>query len=103
MSISGTLRRHGRIFLIGGNNSVGGFAPGTDCCRPHPLLHGAQLAVETRLLASVPGDRPPLRLLRRHADHGQDFSQTGEHTVQAVVSQENREILFIRRKLTADR
>ena len=85
MSISGTLRRYGGISIILGDGSVGRLAPGADYCRPHPLLCSAKLVVEIRSPAPVPGDRSPVWLFRRDADHGQDFPQTGEYT-QAVVS-----------------
>ena len=73
MSISGTLRRYGRISVIIGYRSVGGLEPGADCRRSRPLLCSAQLAVESRPYSAVPGDRRPVRVLRSHADHGENF------------------------------
>ena len=79
MSISGTVHRHGTHFSIG-YSSMGGVEPGADFRRCRPMFRFAKLAMALRPPSFVPGDRRPVRLLRRDADHGQDFPETSEYT-----------------------
>lgn len=84
MSISGTVHRHGTHFGIG-YSSMGGVEPGADFRRSRPLLCFAKLAVALRSHTAVSGDRCPLRLLHRDADHGQDFPETSKCASEAVI------------------
>jgi len=72
MSISGTVHRDETHINIG-DGGMGWIEPGADFRRSRPLLCSAQLAVESRPYSAVPGDRRPVRVLRSHADHGENF------------------------------
>jgi hypothetical protein len=84
MSISGTVHRHGTHFRLG-DSSMGGVEPGADFHRSRPVLRFAKLVVALRPDTAVSGDRRPVRLLRRDADHGENLSEAGEYSSEAVI------------------
>lgn len=89
MSISGTVHGHG-TYVKFSDSSMGGIEPGADFRRSRSVLRRAKLAVALRSYTPLFGDRCSLRLLRRDADHGQDFPQTSKYTLQAVALMQRR-------------
>ena len=84
MSISGTVHRHETHFGIG-DSSMGGVELSADFRRSRPVLRFAKLAVALRPHTAVSGDRRPVRLLCCDADHGENFSEAGEYSSEAVI------------------
>ena len=84
MSISGTVHRHETHFSIS-YSSMGGVEPGADFRRSRPMFRFAQLAMALRPPSFVPGDRRPVRLFRRDADHGENFSEAVKYLSEAVI------------------
>ena len=64
---------------------MGGVEPGADFRRSRPMFCFAKLAMALRSHISVSSDRCSLRLFRCDADHGENFSEAGEYSSEAVI------------------